>query len=130
MILNNCTTCGRKPEIRKIVLSDRVDYYFSCKCGRTVNSDCKREWTPEVAADMWNRANPVDQEYEDHYINYLAASVAKLGIKPTFDDSGMLEFKGKLIINKNPALAVSLCKYRQELTDFYKNRLQTEAKSI
>jgi len=76
MILNNCTTCGRKPDIYKMVSGDRLDHYFGCKCGRTVNSDCKREWTPEVAADMWNLANPQEECVRINIGNHLPGDVA------------------------------------------------------
>lgn len=75
MILNNCNQCGRKPD-RKTIADEN---YFECKCGRTVRSlQFSLFWTPEVAADMWNRANPQEEKtMHSDYINYLAEQASE-----------------------------------------------------
>lgn len=130
MILNNCTTCGRKPEIRS---PSRYDNYCECKCGKTVISN-NQLWTAEVAADMWNRANPVDEERVFYQMNILADKVCKAGLSPAFDKNGNIFFyktsnKSILTNEKNKWLNIKLKKYKQELTDFYKNRLQPGVKA-
>ena len=123
MVLNNCTTCGRKPEIQVIDWF----HYAQCKCGKHVSASGGNIWSAEVAADMWNRANPVPVRAMSH-INYLADLAAKSGPKPVLKKSGYVDFIGGSF-KTNSLLAHDLMNYRQELTDFYKNRLQTEARA-
>lgn len=125
MILNNCTTCGRKPE-RKTIADEN---YFECKCGRTVRSlQFSLFWTPEVAADMWNRANPQEEEVRRDYLNYLAAEICKAGLSVCFDEHGDMLFTGK-VKTPLPNLAMECIKYRNELTEFYKKRLERGVKA-
>lgn len=122
MILNNCTTCGRKPEIQVIGLCN----YAQCKCGKNVSAN-SGIWSEEVAADMWNRANPQEEEVRRDYLNYLAAEICKAGLSVCFDEHGDIVFTGKV---KTPAphLAMECIKYRNELTEFYKKRLEPGVK--
>jgi hypothetical protein len=133
MILNNCTTCGRKPEIQVI------DWFHhaQCKCGKHVSASGGNIWSAEVAADMWNRANPVEDgfEFRRDYINYLAAELVKYRLFVTVNGKGALMIKETRPSDKETAEnirgLIAECQYhKQDLIDFYKNRLQTEAKSI
>ncbi len=69
--LNNCTTCGRKPEIQVIGLCN----YAQCKCGKNVSAN-SGIWSEEVAADMWNRANPQEECVRINIGNHLPGDVA------------------------------------------------------
>lgn len=131
MILNNCTTCGRKPEIRS---PSKYDNYLECKCGKTVISN-NQLWTSEVAADMWNRVNPVEDGFEfmPDYINFLAGELASYRLHVTASENG-LTIKETRPSDSQTAKHISAlieeCQHhKQDLTDFYKNRLQTEARA-
>lgn len=123
MILNNCTTCGRKPEIQVIGLCN----YAQCKCGKNVSAN-RGIWSAEVAADMWNRANPQEEEVRRDYLNYLAAEICKAGLSVCFDEHGDMLFTGK-VKTPLPNLAMECIKYRNELTEFYKKRLERGVKA-
>lgn len=122
MILNNCTTCWRKPEIQVIGLCN----YAQCKCGKNVSAN-RGIWSAEVAADMWNRANPQEEEVRRDYLNYLAAEICKAGLSVCFDEYGDMLFTGK-VKTPLPNLAMECIKYRNELTEFYKKRLEPGVK--
>ena len=125
MILNNCTTCGRKP---KIGYAQITGFNAWCSCGKTVFSDFGIWPDKEVAADMWNRANPEREREKPDFINFLAAEICKAGLSVYFDENGEVTFSGK-VKAPVPNLALECIRYRNELTDFYKNRLQTEARA-
>lgn len=126
MILNNCTTCGRKPRIGISGWSSDV----WCRCGKIVKSN-GGIWSEDVAADMWNRANPEQRRsIETEHINRLADTIAKMGIvvDPTGND---LEFKmpEQKGVSRAYWLEVQLDirTYKQDLTEFYKKRLEPGA---
>lgn len=121
MSLNNCTTCGRKPRIGISGWSSDV----WCRCGKMVKSN-GGIWSEEVAADMWNRANPQEEVRRD-YLNYLAAEICKAGLSVCFDEHGDMLFTGK-VKTPVPYLAMECIKYRNELTEFYKKRLESGVK--
>lgn len=130
MILNNCTTCGRKPKILTYGALMN-DYFAQCSCGKKVYSaERNTEWSSEVAADMWNRANPQEEKtMHSDYINYLADQASKHGLKAKIDDWGNLDFGKPKISNPDMAmLALELIKFRIELTEFYKKRLEPGVK--
>lgn len=125
MILNNCTTCGRKPEIQVIGLCN----YAQCKCGKNVSAN-KGIWTAEVAADMWNRANPVEEEVKSDIINRIAHDLAVCAVKVDistgklkFTQSDNCGFSEGLVLSR----IVNAQQYERELTEFYKKRLEPGA---
>ncbi len=132
--LNNCNTCGLKPEIKPF----RRFHYAECKCSKIVGPDVFTErnpWTAEVAADMWNRANPVEDGFEfmPEYINFLAGELASYRLHVTASENG-LTIKETMASDAQTAKHIKAlieeCQHhKQDLTDFYKNRLQTEARA-
>jgi len=90
MILNNCTTCGRKPEIQVIGLCN----YAQCKCGKNVSAN-KGIWTAEVAADMWNRDNPQVESLRINTGNHMPGDVAshRSPVMPIVSTAAKIEFK-------------------------------------
>lgn len=129
--LNNCNTCGLKPEIRS---PSKHDNYCECKCGKIVISNSQL-WTSEVAADMWNRANTVEDgfEFRRDYINFLAGELASYRLQVTASENG-LTIKETMASDAQTAKHIKAlieeCQHhKQDLTDFYKNRLQTEARA-
>ena len=117
IILNNCIDCGRVP-FRSFNGSFNNACY-SCKCGRAVASNGDM-WSREVAADMWNRANPVDS------INLIAHTISKKGLKPFFHKSGLLQFHGELngSCREDRNLLSEIRAKEKELTEFYRKRLE------
>lgn len=125
LILNNCIDCGRSPEL--IPVAQGKHFHPKCKCGKELFSDFKT-WSREVAADMWNRANPVRPAIinESDLINYLASMAAKRGLKPVLKEFGCVEFIGNMSIKdgEDASIALDLIRYRTELYEFYKSRLE------
>jgi hypothetical protein len=120
MIINNCTNCGRKPEM----LLDEWHFYPKCKCGKTVNSNGNL-WSESVASDMWNMANPVEDQIKSDYINYLADQAAKVGLKPVFSEFGEFRFIPTQYISvMHRDLMIEFTRHKIELCEFYKNRLK------
>jgi len=81
--LNNCRNCGRVP-----LWSYSGSFNNSClccSCGRTVASNGKI-WSQEVAADMWNQANPEESgfEFNREYINFLAGELISCNLQLIF----------------------------------------------
>lgn len=129
--LNNCNTCGRKPEIRGYInIFSQRNNQAICKCGKAIIPYRGNSWSEEVAADMWNRANPQEEKtMHSDYINYLADQASKAGLKAKIDDWGNLDFGKPKISNPDMAmLALELIKFRLELTEFYKKRLEPGVK--
>lgn len=130
MILNNCTTCGFKPLIlrREPVPNDENFHCFCACCGKCVYSD-SAIWPKETAADMWNRANPVEEEtMHDNEVNRIAHDLAKMG-------SVIYLVGGELCIGYPIALTdnarsdrfyiqMDVSRYETELTEFYRKRLE------
>ena len=135
MTLNNCTTCGRKPGLRINGEIGKSNSYYQCKCGKSVQSMGAFDWRPEVAADMWNRANPVEDGFEfmPDYINFLAGELASYRLHVTASENG-LTIKETRPSDSQTAKHISAlieeCQHhKQDLTEFYINRLQTEARA-
>lgn len=129
MILNNCTTCGMIPTMKTTrILRGEITNFFWCRCGKCVYSD-SAIWPKETAADMWNRANPVEEEtMHDNQVNRIADELAICGIKADVST-------GKLILSpSNNGFSVKLVMSRirkarmheTELTEFYLRRLEAE----
>jgi len=121
IILNNCIDCGRVPGIQVIYGGNHAAI---CKCGKAVVSDFKI-WSREVAADMWNRANPVfNIDFID--VNVLAHIICRQGLKPFIDNRGELQFRGEVrdgfVASKNIMQMVHA--QNDDLTAFYKSRLE------
>ncbi len=121
IILNNCIDCGRVP-LRSH--SGHINNScYSCECGRTVASNGDM-WSLEVAADMWNRANPKLSEH----INDLADRAAKAGIKPVIRKSEFgewLDFTGgNEMVSEHCLLAMELYDNKPQLLAFYRKRLE------
>lgn len=125
IILNNCIDCGKVPEIQVI------DWHFypQCKCGKTVKSNGKL-WSQEVAADMWNRANPVESalDVKGVYLNWLAGELARYRLRVIVTEKGLTihetcptdEETGDEIER-----LLRQCKlHTQDLTEFYRKRLE------
>lgn len=63
------------------------------------------------------------------YINYLAAQAVKLGLKPVFSEFGEFHFiPTQYITVMHRDLMIEFTRHKIELWEFYKNRLQTEAR--
>ena len=79
MILNNCTTCGRKQKIGRTSFGGCNAW---CACGKMVHSNGD-QWIETVAADMWNRANPQKDyfEFRPDHINKIAHDLAISGFR-------------------------------------------------
>jgi len=121
--LNNCTTCGRKPRIGINGWSSDV----WCRCGKIVKSN-GGIWSEEVAADMWNRANPQEEKtMHSDYINYLADRLAKNGIRVIVQNYGFSFDTKRGVAEKNIDLMNEALNHGDELTEFYKNRLKPGA---
>lgn len=126
LMLNNCIECGRSP-----LWSYSGSFNNSClccSCGRTVASNGKI-WSREVAADMWNRANPVDTcaDIRSVYINFLAGELARYRLRVMVTEKGLTihetcptdEETGDEIER-----LLRQCRlHTQDLTKFYKLRL-------
>lgn len=126
LILNNCIDCGRVPEM-KILYGG--NHGAECKCGKYVFSDFKN-WSREVAADMWNRANPVESalDVKGVYLNFLAGELARYRLRVIVIENGLTihetcptdEETGDEIER-----LMSQCRlHTKELTAFYRKRLE------
>lgn len=134
MILNNCTTCGRKPDIHKHSFnrfSHEWNHYAICGCLKHVSAIGGNIWTAEVAADMWNRANPeTEMSDEKDYINYLAACVARAGFSVTLEGGEVYLSPGwKVCMEEFRELTWEVFRRKEEMFKFYKNRLQPGVKA-
>lgn len=127
--LNNCTTCGRKPEIGFSELSTK-NMMAICRCGKQISSAGLKIWSAEVAADMWNRANPQEDgfEFRRDYINYLAAELASYRLNVTASENGLTIKETRpsdAQTAKHINALIEECEYhKQDLTEFYKKRLK------
>lgn len=134
MILNNCTTCGRKPEFGGFFHVFAGNYHVVCKCGKTVMANKGNIWQKEVAADMWNRANPQEDgfEFRRDYINYLAAELASYRLNVIATDNGLTIKENRpsdAQTAKHINALIEECEYhKQDLTEFYKKRLEPGVK--
>jgi hypothetical protein len=119
--LNNCIDCGREPWIK---FYTSIGYNMLCRCGKNVSANAGNHWSQEVAADMWNRANPKLGEH----INDLADRAAKAGIKPVIRQSEFgewLDFTGGNYMNAERCLlATELYDNKPQLLAFYRKRLE------
>lgn len=122
MILNRCTTCGREPLIKQ--MGRYLEYYSECKCGKCIIPNGMQIWSKEVAADMWNRANPAPE----FSVNYLLDQVAKYGLRATVDDEGLRisgNFKGDdAARDRVEALLMQCDAQADEIETFLINRLE------
>ncbi len=127
IILNNCIDCGRVPDIK---LMRRSKSWAECKCGKKVFSNAPDEWqvSKEVLADMWNRANPVEQgfEFNREYINFLAGELASNKIKVSVRDGYLLMQKPEPAFDEErcDALITECSLHSEDLTEFYRKRLE------
>lgn len=84
---------------------------------------------------MWNRANPVEDGFEfmPEYINFLAGELASYRLHVTASENG-LTIKETMASDAQTAKHIKAlieeCQHhKQDLTDFYKNRLQPGVKA-
>ncbi len=127
IILNNCIDCGRVPEL--IPVAQGKHFHPKCKCGKELFSDFKT-WSQEVAADMWNRANPVESalDVKGVYLNWLASELARYRLRVIVTEKGLTihetcpsdEETGDEI----ERLLKQCRRHTQDLTKFYKKRLE------
>lgn len=66
----------------------------------------------------------------DVYINFLAAELARAGIKIIMSDDGFTCWADSEIINKNHDLLLTALRHGEELTDFYKKRLEWRTNNV
>lgn len=129
--LNNCTTCGRKPSILRCLPVMSKNYHAYCKCGKAVEPILGNIWTPEVAADMWNLANPKEEEVKSDIVNRIAHDLAVCAIKVDIS-TGKIKFKQSDNCGFSELLVLSRIvnaqRYEDELTEFYKKRLEPGVK--
>lgn len=87
-------------------------------------------WSQEVAADMWNRANPVEPalNVKGVYLNFLAGELARYRLRVMVTDKGLTinetcptdEETGDEIER-----LLRQCRlHTQDLTEFYRKRLE------
>lgn len=129
MILNNCNTCGRKPEIRgHFDIFNRRNHQAICKCGKAIITLRGNTWTAEVAADMWNRANPQEEEVRRDYLNYLAACIAREGFRVELENGVVYLCPSWKITDENYKLVREVLNRNHEMHEFYKKRLKPGVK--
>lgn len=125
IILNTCIDCGRVPSVGS---NEYCTHYVVCVCGKEVFSETK-VWSAEVAADMWNRANPVEQGFEFNrgYINFLAGELARYKLHVIII-GGVLTVRETCPNDLDTADEIDKllreCRlHKQDLAEFYRKRL-------
>jgi hypothetical protein len=127
IILNNCTDCGRVPRLVGR-LKDR-HFHAECKCGKRIVSNYS-VWSREVAADVWNRANPEEDGFEFNleYINFLAGELARNGIRAFASAEGLKLYGVNALLSDDVSGLLRECSlHTQDLTEFYRKRLEPVA---
>ena len=132
IILNNCIDCGRVPKLQVLGSvsrnGDGSNHCYSCKCGKSVRPIDYRIWSQEVAADMWNQANPEESgfEFNREYINFLAGELASNKIKVSVREGYLLMQKPEPAFDEErcDALITECSLHSEDLTEFYRKRLE------
>lgn len=129
IILNECTDCGRFPEIYEFECFG-TNFYTVCMCGKSVKSNNDRIWIREVAADMWNLENPVEQELDAKgvYLNFLAGELNRFRLRVMVTDNGLTIHEtcqnDKETGDEIERLLKQCRLHTQDLAAFYKKRLE------
>jgi len=127
IILNNCIDCGRVPS--RSFNGSFNNACYTCKCGRAVASNGDL-WSLEVAADMWNRANPEESslDVKGVYLNWLAGELARYRLRVIVTEKG-LTIHETCPANEETGDEIERllrqCRlHTQDLTEFYRKRLE------
>jgi hypothetical protein len=132
IILNNCTDCGRVPNL--IGRFQSSHFHAECKCGKRVESASGLQWSREVAADMWNRANPEEDgfEFNPEYINFLAGELARYRLRVIVVGKGLTIHETLDADQETCGEIQDLLKqcnlHTQDLAEFYRKRLVPAAR--
>lgn len=94
-----------------------------CGCFKHVSASGGNVWSAEVAADMWNRANP-EREMTDVNLNEIADQLAKAGIGIQIEREGFSFNAKESVMHANRELVSIALVNGVDLNEFYRNRLE------